>query len=52
MKLSERMDTGTYKQLRAIELMCAEYEFDESIKGLVSIVKRPAYFCSNTATLF
>jgi len=36
----------SYKQLRAIELLCAEYEFDNSISHFREWVKNPTWFCS------
>ncbi|CAK8717009.1 hypothetical protein GCAAIG_06420 [Candidatus Electronema halotolerans] len=45
--LPEKYLDGTYKQLRALELMCAEYLFDKSLDPLMSIVRTPAYFCVN-----
>jgi predicted nucleotidyltransferase len=45
--LPERYNDNTYKQLRSIELVCAEYGFHESLGALRSIVRKPAYFCAN-----
>jgi len=45
--LPERYSDRTYKQLRAVELMCAEYRFDSVLAPLLSLVRRPAYFCAN-----
>lgn len=45
--LPEQFVDGTYKQLRAIELMCAEYSFHQSTDTLLALVRQPAYFCAN-----
>ena len=45
--LPERFYDGTYKQLRALELMCAEYGFDGSLSTLLAWIRQPSYFCAN-----
>lgn len=45
--LPEKYDDGTYKQLRALELMCAEYSFDKALNPLLNFIRHPAYFCAN-----
>jgi hypothetical protein len=45
--LPERFDDGTYKQLRALELMCAEYSFDASLGVQLAWIRQPSYFCAN-----
>ncbi len=45
--LPEKFADGTYKQLRALELMCAEYTFHGALAPLMSLVRQPAYFCAN-----
>ncbi len=45
--LPEKYGDRSYKQLRAVELMCAEYYFDSALKPLMTFVRRPAYFCAN-----
>lgn len=45
--LPEKYADGSYKQLRAMELMCAEYPFDCTVDSLLNLVRRPAYFCAN-----
>lgn len=45
--LPEKYADGSYKQLRAMELMCAEYFFDKALDPLLSFVRQPAYFCAN-----
>jgi hypothetical protein len=46
-ELPERYRDGTYKQLRALELLCAEYSFDLSLKLFLQWVREPSYFCAN-----
>lgn len=43
----EKYADNSYKQLRAIELMCAEYGFDRALDPLLNLVQQPAYFCAN-----
>lgn len=45
--LPERFTDGSYKQLRALELMCAEYSFDQALDRLICLIRHPAYFCAN-----
>jgi hypothetical protein len=45
--LPEKCYDGSYKQLRAIELMCAEYEFEPALKQYKSWISNPSYFCNN-----
>ena len=45
--LPDRCGEGTYKQLRALELVCAEYEFDHSLGRLIAMVRQPSYFVAN-----
>lgn len=42
----EKFTNGSYAQLRAIELLCAEYKFSSDLKQLRSLTQQPAYFCS------
>jgi hypothetical protein len=45
--LPEKYCDGSYKQLRALELMCAEYGFHKSLGSLLLLTSQPAYFCAN-----
>jgi len=44
--LADHFLDRSYKQLRAIELLCAEYEFDNSLSHFGELVKNPTQFCS------
>lgn len=35
---------GSYKQLRAMELLCASYDFDPSMQDYLNWIKEPSYF--------
>ncbi|MCI0427901.1 MAG: hypothetical protein L0Z46_07805 [Nitrospiraceae bacterium] len=45
--LPERFADGSYKQLRAVDLLCAEYDFDGSLKSFMDWVRQPSYFSAN-----
>jgi hypothetical protein len=45
-ELPTRYQDGTYKQLRAVELLCGEYNFDRSLRPFMTWVKDPSYFCA------
>ena len=45
-KLHEKFTNGSYKQLRAIELLCAYYGFDSSPAQFISWIRDPNYFCT------
>lgn len=42
----ERFLDGTYKQLRAFELMSAQYPLDEGLGSFIHLVGKPSYFCA------
>jgi predicted nucleotidyltransferase len=44
--LPERYRNGSYKQLRAIELMCAEYRFEPGLKNYRQWISDSNYFCN------
>jgi hypothetical protein len=43
---TEKCHDGSYKQLRAIELLCAAYDFDSSMQNYLDWIKEPSYFTS------
>lgn len=45
--LPDKFDDGTYKQLRALELMCATFHNDASLIPFLNAIKNPSYFCSS-----
>jgi hypothetical protein len=45
--LPEKCVDGTYKQLRALELLCAQYNFDPSLKVFLDWVREPSYFTAH-----
>ena len=45
-KLPDRFPDNSYKQLRALELLCGEFNCDDSIGHIRQWVKEPSYFCS------
>ncbi len=48
--LPERFPDGSYKQLRAIELLCAEYSFEPALARYREWTKEPSYFCARRLT--
>jgi len=44
--LPDDQDTGSYAQLRAIELVCSYYSFDKSMNKYIQAIKDPNYFCN------
>lgn len=44
--LPEQFPDGSYKQLRGLELLCAEYAFEPSLADYRLWVKEPSYFCA------
>lgn len=44
--LPEKLNDGTYSQLRSIELLCSHYNFDESMEKYLELTKNPSYFCN------
>lgn len=44
----ENFENGSYAQLRAIELLCAEYSFDSTLERLSKLTSQPNYFCSTS----
>lgn len=47
MSLPEKIKNGTYKQLRAFELLCAQYPADSQLTSVRKIIKEPSYFCAH-----
>lgn len=45
-QLHEKCKDGTYKQLRALELLCAYYGFESSPQKFLNWIKDPNYFCA------
>ena len=45
-QLHEKCKDGTYKQLRALELLCAYYGFESSSPKFLNWIKDPNYFCA------
>jgi hypothetical protein len=45
-KLHEKCIDGSYKQLRAIELLCTYYGFESSPAEFISWIRDPNYFCT------
>ena len=45
-QLHEKYNDGSYKQLRAIELLCAYYGFNSVPKEFVKWIKDPNFFCA------
>lgn len=46
--LPERFPDGSYKQLRGLEILCAEYDFEPALAKYSQWVKEPSYFCSGS----
>lgn len=46
-RLVSRLPDATYKQLRALELLCAHYPGDPALSELRSVVMSPSYFCAH-----
>lgn len=44
--LHEKYSDGSYKQLRAIEILCAFYGFESSPPKFLSWIRDPNYFCA------
>lgn len=44
LQLHEKFENGSYKQLRAIELLCAFYGFESCPKTFIKWIKDPNYF--------
>jgi hypothetical protein len=45
-QLPEKCNDGSYKQLRAIEFLCAFYGFSLSPQEFINWIKDPNYFCA------
>ena len=45
-QLHEKCTDGSYKQLRAIELLCAYYGFESSPPKFLNWIRDPNYFCA------
>jgi hypothetical protein len=45
----EEYQDNSYKQLRALELLCSHYSFDKSLSGYIELIKKPNYACSRKA---
>ncbi len=45
-QLHDKCKDGTYKQLRALELLCAYYGFESSPSKFLNWIKDPNYFCA------
>ena len=45
-QLHEKCTDGSYKQLRAIELLCAYYGFESSPPQFLNWIRDPNYFCA------
>ena len=45
-QLHEKCNNGSYKQLRALELLCAYYGFSSSPPKFLSWIRDPNYFCT------
>ncbi|MBA3015240.1 MAG: hypothetical protein FP815_09850 [Desulfobulbaceae bacterium] len=46
LRLHEKCTDGSYKQLRAIELLCAYYGFESSPPEFIYWIRDPNYFCA------
>ena len=47
-QLHEKCNDGSYKQLRALELLCAYYGFSSSPPKFLNWIRDPNYFCAST----
>ena len=50
-RLASRFADGSYAQLRAFELLCANGADDHGLRALRAITARPSYFCSGRSNL-
>ncbi|WP_426010735.1 hypothetical protein [Aeromonas salmonicida] len=49
LSMPERLNNGSYKQLRALEALCCLYSFDPKMGKYLELIKKPNYFCNTNA---